>query len=431
MKMAGAKKQTLFLTGINAIVRALGLILRMLLSRILGAEMMGIAELAQSVHMVAITPLTSGLPVAVSRLTAKAEPHRRTEPFNAGIRIVRWVSLVLIPLLWLLSPRLARLMGDIRVLPSLWLTAPCILVLGYSAVCNGYCYGIEQSFYPAVSELIEQVSRLLLSMGLLFLLRHLTAPWLAAVPLAATLAAELIGLVYVFSSVKPRSASRNPVSRRSMEQILRLSAPATLSRLVQTILRSITAVLIPLRLQASGLSPVEATAQLGMLNGMVMPILMLPCVFTSALSMVSLPKLAKAEEKPGELRRILGLCVSALLPAGMLCTAAVYLLAPFLSCRVYRLAELTDLFRFCAPMTLLFALSHLTGSVLSALGQQKRTLYASSLISVVTLLLTWLCAGSPSLRLRGVVIAQYAGQILTFISSLLLLWKWRRERQTR
>lgn len=428
MKLAGAKKQTLFLTVINAVVRALGLLLRMILSRVLGAELMGIAELAQSVHMVAITPLTSGIPVAISRMTARASHERRIEPLSAGIRIVRIASLILIPALWFTSPWLARLMGDIRVLPSIWFSAPCILVLGYSAVYNGYCYGTEQSFYPAMSELIEQIARLVFSLVLIAFLRHLSAPWMASVPVAGTLAAEIIGLIYVISAVKAPVKGTYCNYDHAAEQILRLAAPATLSRLLQTLLRSVTAVMIPVRLQASGLPAAEATAQLGMLNGMVMPILMLPCVFTSALSMVSLPKVAKAEEKPGELRRILGLCVSALIPAGLVCAGAVYLLAPFLSNQLYRLAELTDLFRFCAPMTLLFALSHLTASILSALGQQKRSMYASSFVSFISLGLTWLWTGDPALRLRGVVLAQYAGQLLTIVLSVLLLFLWRRER---
>lgn len=70
MKAVGAKKQTVFLTGVNAVVRALGLLMRVMLSRLLGAEIMGIAELAQGVHMLAITPLTSGLPLA-------HQPHDR------------------------------------------------------------------------------------------------------------------------------------------------------------------------------------------------------------------------------------------------------------------------------------------------------------------------------------------------------------------
>ena len=50
MKAVGAKKQTVFLTGVNAVVRALGLLMRVMLSRLLGAEIMGIAELAPPSH---------------------------------------------------------------------------------------------------------------------------------------------------------------------------------------------------------------------------------------------------------------------------------------------------------------------------------------------------------------------------------------------
>ena len=130
---ASVKKQTLLVTGLNGMIRVMGFFLRILMSRMLGAEMMGIAELASGVHMMAITPLTSGLPMAISRLTAKASDHQQTEPLQTGLWLVRRVALWLIPLFLLLSPLIARWTGDIRVLPSLWFTAPCILILGYIA----------------------------------------------------------------------------------------------------------------------------------------------------------------------------------------------------------------------------------------------------------------------------------------------------------
>lgn len=164
---------------------------------------------------------------------------------------------------------------------------------------------------------------------------------------------------------------------------------------------------------------------------MVMPVMMVPCVFTSALSMVALPKLVKAEEKPGEMQRLLGLCFAGIFPIALFCAGCIYLLAPFLSNRVYRLAELTPLFQFCAPMTILFTLSHMTGSILSALGQQKRSMYASCLVAIATLVFTCLWAGNPAMRLYGVVLAQYAGQLLTILSSVGLILLWHRERQIR
>ena len=430
MKAAGAKKQTAFLTAVNAVVRALGLVLRVMLSRLLGAEIMGVAELAQSVHMLAITPLTSGLPMAVSRMTARAQAGDKQKPLMAGLSLVRVASAILIPALLLLSPFLARLMGDVRVLPSLWFSAPCILILGYSAVYNGYCYGLEQSRVPALAELMEQSARLAICLCLLLALPKLTAPWAAAVPVASTMLAEVLGLCFALWVIKAPSVK--PADCRAWQKpVLRLAAPTTLSRLVQTLLRSLTAILIPVQLQASGLALPEATARLGMLNGMVMPILMLPCVFTSALSMVALPRLAKAEDDRRELKRLLTLCFGACLPVGLACAAVIWQLAPVLANTVYRTAELTELFRRSAALALLFSLSHVASGVTAALGQQKRAMYGAVLVAGLTLLLTVVLASRADMRLNGVILAQEIGQTLTLMWQIGVMVVWARERRRR
>ena len=420
MKVKGAKQQTLLLTGVNGIVRALGLVMRVVLSRFLGAEIMGIMELSQSVHMVAISPLTSGLPAAVCRLTAKADNDQKTLPLASGIYLTRAVSLLMIPAFWLLSGPIARLTGDIRVMPSLWFSAPCILILGYSAVYNGYCYGTNLPHIPAVSELLEQCLRLVFTFAFLSIFRHLTASWMACIPTVATMLAEVIGLGYVMHRLHRITVPVNQ-SHVFQKSVLHLAVPTTLTRCLQTLLRSVTAIAIPIRLQQSGLSAAEATSRLGMLNGMVMPILMLPCIFTSALSMVMIPRIAQAEEQPSELRRLLVKSVLACMPFSALCALGIALAASFLSIRVYRLAELQELFRLCAPMTLLFAANHLAGSALSALGQQKKSLFASAFVSLLTLGLTWMWAASPSLRLGGVIRAQYAGSLTSLLLSFWIL----------
>lgn len=429
MKLNGAKRQTLFLTVVNGIVRAMGLSLKVIMARMLGAEIMGVIEIAQSAHMVAIAPLTSGLPAAVSRLTAKAEKHSKHHPLNAGLYLVRKISFFIIPLFWMLSPLIARLMGDLRVLPSLYISSLCVLILGYSAVYNGYSYGIEKSELPALSELIEQVVRFLLTIFLMCSCIRLAMPWLAAMPLAATLVAEVIGLIFMLVKHKKIPTSRVPPSPAWTKAVFRLSAPATLMRMIQTILRSFTSVVIPIRLQASGLSSAEATSLLGMLNGMVMPFLMLPGILTNALSVITLPKIAKAEENPSEIRRILILCLLLTLPLSVICAVMIYLGAPLLANRMYRHAELTTLFRWSASQLVLFPISHLLLNTLSALGKQKLTLAVSLLSALFSLAITWFLAGEPNLRILGVILSQYASQFFTIGLSLVALIRWRADQR--
>ncbi len=405
--MRGAKQQALLLTAVNGVVRALGLVMRAALSRLLGAEIMGLTELCSGVHQLAIAPLTSGLPLAISRMTAQAPPGEKRYPLLAGLWLARIGSAALIPALLLFSPALARLMGDARVLPSLWLTAPCVLVLGYSASYNGYSYGIEKSWVPAASELIEQLVRFGLAVGLAAVWTGLTAAWLAAVPVFATLVAEMAGLWFALSALR---VPLHGDARALRRPVLRLAAPATATRVINTGLRSVSALLIPLRLQASGLTQAESVARLGMLNGMAAPITLLPCIFTSALSMVLLPKLAKAERDRARRRRLLWLSLGASAGIGALCAALIYIAAPLLAVRAFRQPELAGVLRASCPLTALCAVSHAASGAMAGLGMQKRALYGALIASSVSLALIYPLTADPALRLYGALIAQTAAQ---------------------
>lgn len=418
------KKQTLLVTGLNGLIRAMGFFLRVVMARMLGAEMMGIAELAGGVHMLAITPLTSGLPMAISRLTAKESRQNRTMPLQAGLALVRQVCLFLIPAFLLLSPLLAKLTGDIRVLPSLWCTAPCVLILGYSAAYNGYCYGTGISYLPAVSELTEQTLRLLFTLLLIPALGSLSTAWLAAVPVASTMLAEAGGLLLVVCILHiPANGQKQAIGWR--KPILRLALPSTGTRLIHTLLRSVTSILIPVRLAASGLPAAECTARLGMLNGMVLPIMMLPCIFTGALGMVLAPRLARSEENARLCKSLLAKLFAAGLLAAGFCTGLLYVIAPFFAHVVYRLPELTALFRSATPLCFLCAAENLTVGAVTSLGLQKQAMLGALPSSLLSLLLTWLLTAMPVFQLEGVIIGLAAGHLLVILWNSGILLRWR------
>ena len=172
------KKQALLTAGGGALTRAMGFGLRLFLSRMLGAEALGIMELASGAHMLALTPGTAGLPGAVSRLTARADtPQKRRLTLYAARRTALKTGLILAPLFFLLSPMIARLLGDERALPSLWLFSPCVLFAGLSAVYDGAFFGRGRVLPPAVRQLTEQAVRLAAVAGLAFLAPRLTAAY--------------------------------------------------------------------------------------------------------------------------------------------------------------------------------------------------------------------------------------------------------------
>ena len=68
---ATLRHQALILAAGNGLTRAMGFVMRLLTARWMGAEALGVMELAGTAGMLALTPLAAGLPSAMSRLTAR------------------------------------------------------------------------------------------------------------------------------------------------------------------------------------------------------------------------------------------------------------------------------------------------------------------------------------------------------------------------
>ena len=414
------KEQAVLLTAANTLVRAMGFVMRVIFSRLLGSEIMGIMELGSSVHMLAIAPATAGLPLAVSRLTAKAPADRKEEALFAGKRLVRLLSLVWIPIYLLLTPIIARLLGDDRTFPSLLMSAPCIFVLGYSAVYNGYCYGMNNAWPPAISELTEQTLRFLIAVLLIRALPNLSPAWSASVPAFATAVSEAAGVILVLYMLRLPKPLANPAVQ-VQKQVVRLALPPTATRLVSTALRSLNAMLIPFRLRSSGLSMIEATSRFGMLTGMVMPVVMLPSVFTGSLAMLATPALAARENNHKALKAVIIQLLAAAFVVGVACGMIMYVAAPWIAISMYRLPELVPLIRYLCPSVLLMSLQQVLSGMIAGLGRQKQALYGTIVGAFITLAVSWFLTGLPEMRLYGAALAMMGGQVVGLVWSIVLL----------
>ncbi len=419
MQKQSAKKQTLLLTITNIFVRALGFVMRIILTRFMGAQAIGIMELASSAHMLAITPVTAGIPLAISRLTAKANEEEAMVVFKSAKRLVNKIAFIIIPVMLVLSPWIAELLGDSRTFPSIIMCIPCVWILGQAAVHNGFCYGRSNATMPALSELIEQVVRFLLSLLLLVLFQSLSLSWLAAIPSFATMVAEAVGLTAIVGFMKP--PKHIAPSKEIEGKLFRLAMPPTLMRLCNTLLRSVNAVLIPLQLKASGLAAAEATASFGRLSGMVMPVLFLPSVITGSLAMVSAPKMASLEKRPRQLKQTAVKILLFATAIGSLCAIGLYLFAPTISLKLYRQAELTDLIRFTCPSVVFLSISQVLNGMIAGIGRQKHALYASLASACITVLFNLFLTPLPQFRIYGAAFGMMAGQLISLSWNLVLL----------
>ena len=422
MEKRSLKREALITAGSGVVTRALGFVMRMGISRILGAEALGVMELASGAHMLALTPAAAGLPGAVSRLTARAETEaERRRVLTAARQMAVGLGAAVTPVFLILSPFISRWLGDGRTLPSLWLFAPCVLLVGVSSVYDGYFFGRGRALPPAVSEGAEQAVRLLVTAALALVAGRMTAAYRAALPAFSTTLGEAAGLIVILIIAGRMPRIQKGESLKPLrKQLFRLALPLMLNRLCHTGLRTLCSVILPLRLTAGGLSHAEALSRLGMLNGMVMPMMLLPGLFSGAVALVCGPAMARCRSRFAE-RRLGVRMILASLAVGSIGAGVVYVLAPWLANRVYRLAELTPLFRAAWPVAVLLPVQQAVGGIMTGLGLQRKTLTASILGGAATLLCTWQWAARPGSGIYGALYASLTGHALTLACMLISL----------
>ncbi len=408
------KRQALILTAGNGLTRALGFALHLVFARMMGAEALGVMELSHSVSMLALTPVTAGLPTAMSRMTAGRPAADQPNVLRAGLRLVTRIALAVMPLLLILSPALGWMLGDARAVPAIWSMTPCVLLLGLCSVYSGYCYGRANTLTPAANECVEQTVRFALSVLLLLWLGGRSIALSAALPGVAECVAAGLSLWLFRRAVRlPRSLARP--SRALMREATRLTAPVVLSRLCLTGMRTLNAVLLPACLRRSGLTASAATAQFGLLNGMAMPLMMLPGIVTGAVCMVATPAVSRLESQPRRMKAMMRQLALAGLGIGAAASVVLWLGADFVSGTLYRQEALAPLIRLLAPVTAVMALNQVMNGMIAGLGLQRRSLTGTVLSAAAVLLMTAWLAPLPGWRLFGAALATMTGQTVTLL----------------
>src|SRR5690606_6053791 len=154
---------TLILVGAGFVTKVLGFVYRIVLSRIIGDEGMGLFQMAYPILLFAITLTTAGLPVAISKLVSEAEAtgdERRIRNLLI-VSTVIVTGLLFTALTILLAPVIANtLLTDERAVYPLLGIAPIIPIVAVASIFRGYFQGRQRMGPYAFSQIVEQIIRI-------------------------------------------------------------------------------------------------------------------------------------------------------------------------------------------------------------------------------------------------------------------------------
>lgn len=321
----------LTITGLSS--RVIGFFYRVFLSHTIGAIGLGIYQLVFPVFVLAFALCTSGIQTAISRFVA--EYDSKTTPIHADSEkaVSSSHAVLYCGMLMSLSASIVCSVFLIRNASFLALhiikeesCAPLLKIISLSlpfacvhAAFNGYYYGKKKTAIPAVSQLLEQVVRVLAVYLFFVVLQEKNEPLTPAHAMWGSVCGEIASCLCCITTFTFRRAH---IRVKLAKEISTFALPLTGNRLILNFFASAESILIPGALISFGLGREDALGTFGILTGMAMPVILFPTVFTGSLSVLLLPSISQAKatgdyehikyatKQTVEFCVILGLCCS-------------------------------------------------------------------------------------------------------------------------
>ena len=277
----------------SILTRILGFLFRIYLSRELGAELLGVYQVAFSVFMVFIVIVASGLPLTVSKQTAKYKVTNNASGMYgtvSGALIIGAVVAILICGVFIVfKDYITKMFADARTMDILLTLLPAVVFSAVYSAFRGSLWGTKNYFFVSFSEFIEQVARILFFIVLAkFIFPQFNGAYLAGVSMSLGCFISMLFMVgiYFFN----RRKLTNPQSY--LKPIIKSALPITGVRAATSLIQPLIAVLFPLMLVISGHSTEQAMSLYGIAMGMAFPLLFLPSTIVGAMSFTLIPDLS-------------------------------------------------------------------------------------------------------------------------------------------
>lgn len=414
---------TLILTIAGFVVKAIGSINWILLSRVLGGEGIGIYQMAFPIYLLALQVSSAGIPVAISIVTAE---KLALNDYKGAQRVFR-ISFNLLCITGLLCSILIyagsgwliekKFILDARAYYSLIALSPAIFFVTLISCFRGYLQGWQMMTPTAISQIVEQLVRvvIMLSAATLLLPYGLgAAAGGASLGAGAGAFAALLVLLYYYwrlpktpEDALPAASYTAESSGSILKKLIKLAIPISLASVLLPLVANLDLFIVPRRLEAAGFNTSQSTELFGYLTGMAVPLINLATILTAALATSLVPAISNAisrNDKEGVYYRTAGamrLSFMATVPFSIM----LYILAEPVVTIIYNAPRAAAATQILAIAIFFLGLHQVTTGILQGLGRPTIPVVNMGLAAIIKVILNWNLTALPWLGIAG---ASYA-----------------------
>ncbi len=402
MKKTTLLKATIILTIGGLITKILGMLIKIVMSRLLGTDGIGLYMMIMPTFSLFITIASLGLPIAVSKLVAEETKNNKNLLFSL-IPISCIINVIIIVFILCSASFLANsLIQDSRVYTAIKAMAFVMPFTSISAILRSYFFGRGQMVPHVISNVIEDIVHLLiLIIGIPIFLKFGIEKTLFFIIISNILSEISSILVFFFFLPKKIHFQKKDFKPNKLyiKDALSIGIPNTIGRIIGSIGYFLEPIVLNFALLHVGYSNNFIVYQYGILSGYAIPLILLPSFFSGAISQALLPIISKSYVRKDykytkkKIKQAIFFSLIIAIPYTLL-----LLFIPELPLKlIYNTNEGIPYIRFLAPICLLQYIQSPLAFSLDAMGQSKismkSTLYGTIIRTSFLFLLSLLKIG--------------------------------------
>lgn len=437
-------KGTLILTASSIVVKVIGSLNWIILSRVLGGEGIGLYQMGFPIYLMAITVSSAGVPVAISIITseklARKDYRGAKRVFNVSLRLLLITGLFFSSALFFGADFLINqhIIRDPRAYYSIIALAPAVFFVTFLASFRGYLQGWQIMTPTAASEVVEQLTRVIT----MLVFADLFMPYgLAYAAGGASMGAgvgafcALLVLLWFYRRLKKRlhieiEKQDNDIPVESagniIKRLLRLALPVSLTSLMLPIGANLDLLIVPQRLEAAGFNIRHATELFGYLTGMAVPLVNLATIFTAAMTVSLVPSISesKALKNFDVIRDKIRLAFRVAMIITFPCFMGLFFLAEKVAGLIYNAPGAAAAIETISIGILFLGMHQISTGILQGLGKTAIPVINMILACVVKVALSWSLTAVPELGIKGASLATVADFAVAAVLNMFFIYKY-------
>ncbi len=437
-------KGALILTIAGVIVKVIGSVNRIILSRLLGGEGIGLYQMAYPIYQLALSVSSAGIPVAISILVAEKlalldhRGARRIFQISLNVMIVTGLFFSLLLYFgagWLIENHIVR---DARSYYAIVALAPAIFFVTILSSYRGFFQGMQSMAPTASSQIVEQLFRVITMIVLAVVLLPYGLSYAAAGASFGAAPGAAIGVMVLFyyywkyqranqhKITFQEKTSKQESSFSIIKRIIKLALPVSIANLMLPLTANIDLLIVPVRLEVAGYTVEMATELFGYLTGMAVALVNLPTILTASLAASLVPAISEAYtlknqqaicQRTKTAFRIANLLV---IPSFM----GLLLLAVPISQLLYATPNAGTCIAILSFGIILLGIGQVTTGILQGLGHTTIPLINMIIAALAKVVLSYWLTAIPTLGIKGAAWATNADFGIAAMLNLIFVYRY-------